>query len=203
MSLFYKILNHVRELIVVIFRSIIIHHLRAVFRTKSVAVLFIFCNYKESTKQTIPYLVASLLRQISQHRDAASEDIRRLYTLHQRGGCFPSLDDVRTALASEIGTYSKVFVIVDALDECPEGETRESLIKELRALALTVRLLVTSRDIPLIARHFCDAIRLEISADDQDVQEYIRGQIGQAARRPVRELRERVIAKVMEKAGGM
>jgi hypothetical protein len=122
---------------------------------------------------------------------------------HHCGGSFPSLDEVRTALASEIGTYSKVFVIVDALDESPEGGIRESLLKELRALALTARLLVTSRDIPSIAQHFHHAKRLDIFADDQDVQEYVRRRIGQAARRPVRELHERVVTRVAEKARGM
>jgi hypothetical protein len=107
------------------------------------------------------------------------------------------------ALKSEIGTYSKVFVLVDALDECPEGGIREGLISELRALSLTVKLLVTSRDIPSIAQHFHDAKRLDVFADDQDVQEYVRGRIGQAARRPVKELQERVISKVTQKARGM
>jgi hypothetical protein len=166
-------------------------------------VLFIFCNYKESTKQTIPHLVASLLRQISQYRDSIPEHIRRLHVKYQRGGTPPLLDDVRTALTSEIGTYSKVFVIVDALDESPEGGIRETLLKELRALALGVRLLITSRDIPSIAQYVHDAKRLDIFANDQDVQEYVRGRIGQAARRPVKELQERVITQVTEKARGM
>jgi hypothetical protein len=143
------------------------------------------------------------MRQICQHCGAVSEDIRDLYKKHQCGGSFPSLYDVRTALTSQIGTCSKVFVIVDALDECPESGTRESLLKELRALALTVRLLVTSRDIPSIAQHFHDTKRLDISADDQDVQGYIWGRIAQATRRPVKELQERVVTKISEKARGM
>jgi len=119
---------------------------------------------------------------------------------HRRG---PSLDVIRAALTSETGTYSKVFVIVDALDECPEGGIRESLLEELRALAHNVRLLVTSRDIPSIAQHFHGAKRLDIFADDRDVQEYVRGRIGQATRRPVKELQERVITTITEKARGM
>jgi hypothetical protein len=38
-------------------RSIIIHHLQTFFREKSVAVLFLFCNYKDSTKLNIPILL--------------------------------------------------------------------------------------------------------------------------------------------------
>jgi hypothetical protein len=164
-------------------------------------VLFIFCNYKESIKQTLSHLVASPLRQIYQHRDAIPEHIRTLYVKHQRGGTPPLLDEVRAALTREIGTYSKIFVVVDALDECPDDGIRESLLKELRSLK--VRLLVTSRDIPSITQHFRDATRLDISADDQDMREYIKGRIGQATRRPVKDLQERVIARVSEKAIGM
>jgi hypothetical protein len=183
-------------------RSIIIRHLQTVFRAKNVAVLFIFCNYKESAKQTIPHLLASLLRQISQHCDAVSEHIRSLYREHvdRRD---PSLDNVRATLTSAIGTYSKVFVIVDALDECPGDGTRESLLKELRGLALSVRLLVTSRDLPSIAQHFHEAKRLDIFADHRDVQEYVKGRIGRATSRAVTALQECVITKVAEKARGM
>jgi hypothetical protein len=165
-------------------------------------VLFIFCDFRKSAKQTIPYLLASLLRQISQHCDAVSEHIRSLYREHPRGDS-PPLDDVRTVLASEIGTYSKVFIVVDALDECPGDGTRESLLKELQGLAPSVRLLVTSRDLPSIAQHLYDAERLDIPANNQDVQEYVRGRIAQASRRPVKELQEHVITKITEKARGM
>ena len=62
------------------------------------------------------------------------------------------------------------------LDECSE-DTRAKLLPALRSLASTANLLVTSRDIASIERHFRDNKRLYIRAIDQDVERYIEGRI--------------------------
>jgi hypothetical protein len=69
-------------------------------------------------------------------------------------------------------------MVVDALDECPEGKgSRESLLRELKALQPIVSLMVTSRFIDTIAREFQRAIQLEISANVEDICAYVRGRI--------------------------
>jgi hypothetical protein len=162
-------------------RSIVVNHLHEQFKDETdVAMACIYCNYKERDMQTSVNLIASLWSQLVQSQDALSDDVQALYKLHSRKGTRPTLSEVSKMLQSETGRYLKIFVVVDALDECPEDNgSRKSLLKELRALQPTINLMVTSRFIDTIAREFKGMIQLEISASVDDIQAYVRGRISQ------------------------
>ena len=81
------------------------------------ATTFIYCNYKEQADQTVSNLVASLLRQVVQGRRAISDDVKSFFERHRRQTSRPTLDQLTDVLISEIRTRSKVFIVVDALDE--------------------------------------------------------------------------------------
>ena len=133
-------------------KSIVVYHLQKIFKGDNVAVACIYCNYKEQIEQTVSNLVASLLKQIVQDRYGASDNVKSLYELHNHQSTRPTLDELTTALKSEIGAYSKVFIVIDALDEYPEDNgIRLNLLKALRSLVGTVNLMVTSRDLSSIA----------------------------------------------------
>jgi len=73
---------------------------------------------------------------------------------------------------------SKVFIVIDALDECPESNrTRESLLAEIRKLQPTIHLLITSRHILAIKREFEQAAQVEICASSEDVKKYLKYRI--------------------------
>ena len=116
-------------------------------------------------------LIASLWAQLVQNSGSLSSEVKDLYRTYIRQRSSPTLSDVSKILQSEIGRYSKIFVVVDALDECPESN-RSALLKELRALQPTINLLVTSRFLDSIANDFEGATRLETSASAEDVQTY-------------------------------
>ncbi len=99
--------------------------------------------------------------------------------------------------------------MVDALDECSEsGSTRERLLAELVDLPSEVRLLVTSRPNSAIEQLFVEAECLEISAHEDDMRRHLAARIASEsllmrhiAADP--SLRDTIITKVIEKAGGM
>jgi hypothetical protein len=155
----------------------VVNHLREQFKSEAdVGIACIYCNYKEKDVQIPINLIASLWSQLVQQQDSLSNNVQDLYKDHRRRGTRPALSEVSRILRSEAGRYSKIFVIVDALDECPEaGRSRAILLTELRALQPTVNLMATSRFLDNIAREFEGAIQLEISASIKDVQEYVRG----------------------------
>ena len=117
-------------------RSIVTNYLQTLYEeNESVATTCIYCNYKEQAEQTVPNLVASLLRQIVQGRRAISDDVKSLFERHQRQSTRPTLDQLTDVLISEIRMRSKVFIVVDALDECREDDaTRALLLQVLRSL---------------------------------------------------------------------
>lgn len=52
-----------------------------------------------------------------------SNNIDALYKHHRDRNTHPILDNLTETLKLEIGMYSKVFIVVDALDECECIET--------------------------------------------------------------------------------
>jgi hypothetical protein len=100
--------------------------------------------------------------------------------------------------------YSKVFIVVDALDESTEDHgTRAKLLTALRTLPGMVNLMFTSRDLLSIARQFQGTKCLHILAHGEDLRKYVQGRIASLPRRHLTGLQEVIEDKVVKVAGGM
>jgi hypothetical protein len=141
-----------------------------------VGIACIYCDYKERDAQTLINLVTGLWAQLVRNSDSLSTEVRDLYSTHIRQNSSPTLDEVSKILQAEITRYSKIFVVIDALDEYPEGD-RSTLLKKLRELRPAINLMVTSRYLDAIANDFKGSPQLEISANVEDVRAYIVGRI--------------------------
>jgi hypothetical protein len=167
----------------------------------------IYCNYKEENKQTVPGFIASLLKQVIQDQPQISAGVKSFYEHHKRQGTRPTLQEFTKEFQLRTKRYSRVFIVIDALDECLERD-RAYLITQLQALSSTVSLMVTSRPLTSIKRLFKGATSLNICADDEDVRRYIAGRINRDSRLGVllqgnSALQDTVVDKIIAKAGGM
>jgi len=171
-------LNDTREKVVLTLRTraITVDHLQESFKGKDVAVACIFCNYQERSTQSLEELVASVLKQIIQDQPSASESIKAFCEKFRDQQKHPRLTNLIDAFRSEIRTFSKVFIVLDALDECQE-DYQGRLIAELESISSTVYLMVTSRPLDLIKQRFQGACHLDINAMDGDVRKYIESRI--------------------------
>jgi ATP/maltotriose-dependent transcriptional regulator MalT len=168
-----------------------------------VRVICIYCNYKEQKEQTVSNLAASLLKQMVQDSCATSENVKSLYTRHKNRNTRPTLAEFSRLLGLEIRSYSRVFIVVDALDECCEEDgTRAKLLRLLRSLPANVNLMVTSRNLTSIARDFGGTDRLDIRATDDDVRTYIESRLVLAPRR-IKNLQEDIVREIVGNVDGM
>jgi hypothetical protein len=106
--------------------------------------------------------------------------------------------------------YSRVFIAIDALDECQvSGQCRDNLLSEVFKLqALTgANLLTTSRFIPDIMKEFKKYPSLEIRANDDDVMRFLDGhmlsQLPQPCVRTNPEIQEQIKTKITRAVDGM
>jgi len=119
------------------------------------------------------------------------------------------LNDYLRLLRQQFQSFTKTFVIVDALDESKEQDnTRQTLVEALKTIKSDVHLLVTSRWIPSIENEFRDALKLEIRASDENVANYVQLRIATTERlqRHVRAdpiLENVITAKVAQNCHGM
>ncbi len=151
-----------------------INHLQKSLVDTNIGIAYIYCNYKEAGQQSLTNLIASLVHQLVRRDSVLASDLASLYESHITKDTRPSRDEYAQLLQVAAASFTKVFIIIDALDECVENDgTRQDLLEELRKLQLKACLLVTSRDLPSIQRQLRSATRLEIQASDDDIMTYL------------------------------
>lgn len=193
-----------------ILTSIVIDNLITRFEgNETVGVAYLYCNFKRHSDQTVKYLLMDLLKQLSHRRPSLPDCVQALYSKYedQEKGP-PSFDDVSTTLQSVCRLYVKVFVVVDALDECQTlNGHRSTLLKEIFALQAEhdVNIFATSRFIPEILQIFMDSRSLEIRAHREDVRKYVDRRIPQlpsfVQRNP--DLQEEIRDEIVRAVDGM
>jgi hypothetical protein len=167
-------------------------------------VLYAFCSSQDQSEQTASDLVATLLKQVIQNRTAISDNVKSFYKNHHDLKTNPTIGQFTKALDIEIGTYKKVFIVIDALDECAEDRgTGAYFLKALRSLTGNINLLVTSRDLPTIARHFQGTKRLDIRAHDWDMRLFLEYRVSISPRRHLGLLRETIVKDLTQNAQGV
>jgi len=145
------------------------------------------------------------MKQLAQNHTAVYQSVKTLYEEHQRQGTRPAFQQLLETFQSATGTFPKVFIIINAADEC-SIQTRSGLLNVLRSLTSTINLLVTSRDPALIDS---DGIKcLNIQANGLDVRRYIEGRISQEPHLKLytdrdAKLREEIVKAILENIQGM
>lgn len=205
----YRNARWFRKLLITVHRSMVIDWLESQHQSTHAAVIYLYCSYKEEEAQTPQNMIGSLLKQVVQHRATLPADVRALYNKHLQKKTYPKLDELARLLVQEVNAYSRIFVVVDALDECPErGNIRGRLLAEIQKLPQNARILITSRYSPKIEERFENFPHIDIRATDEDVKRYIEARIEKekSLARHVRSnqaLMEEITKTVVESCQGM
>ncbi|KAJ7339812.1 hypothetical protein DFH08DRAFT_633212, partial [Mycena albidolilacea] len=97
-------------------RSMVVAHLTTQAQNKNLGIACIYLNHKETEVLTVSNLLSGLWRQLVFGKDLSSE-VKELYKQHTEKGTRPSLDTIHLALCAAITQFSKVYIVVDAVDE--------------------------------------------------------------------------------------
>ena len=102
--------------------SNIIFHLEEANPTKRVIVLCLYLDYKEKESQTLENLIGSLVKQLIQYQQYGyrSKELKKMYQA-SRGEAKPKKDDMIRVLLEEFKAYSRVYLIVDGLNDASEA----------------------------------------------------------------------------------
>jgi hypothetical protein len=185
--------------------AIAVDHLQKTVQTADVGVAYIYCNYKRQADQTTSSLLAAMLKQLLQDRPSIAKLLSSLYD-DKAQKTRPSVEETLSVLQSVLANYSRMYIVIDALDECVHDDRRELLSKLRNLQSKTgLRLMATSRFIPDIIEEFNGLPELEVRADDADVKRYVVGQIKRLPRCVRRDdnLQELVQNKIVKAVDGM
>ena len=165
-----------------IMSSIVVDHLNTNFGNDAgVGIAYIYCSYQSQQKQEPEDLLMSLLKQLTQRRPSVPENVKSLYKHHKDKQTRPSFNEIVKTLHSTIQLYSRVFIIIDALDEyhASNNEGLNRLLSEVFSIQdqTEVNLFATSRSISEVTSQFDGCICKEIRAQDNDILRYVNGRI--------------------------
>lgn len=192
-----------------ILTSIVIEELITRFgNDKRIGISYVYCNFRRSEEQKAEDLLASLLKQLTQGRPSLPDNVRSLYEKHKKQRTRPSFDEISRALQSVAALYSRIFVVIDALDECQAtSDCRPRFLSEIFALQAKfgASIFATSRFFPEITTKFSQSISVEIRASNADVQRYLEGHMEQlpsfVERNP--QLQEEIKTEISDAVDGM
>jgi Cdc6-like AAA superfamily ATPase len=192
-----------------ILTSVVVEELTARFQNdKSIGIAYLYCNFRRQDEQKAQDLLGSLLKQLTQGRSSLPESMKSLHDSHKEKRTPPSFNEISKALQSVTAMYSRVFIIVDALDECQVSNgCRTRFLSEIFNLQAKCQasLFATARFMPEINEKFKESLRLEIRASNQDVERYLDGHMSQLPRCVLHslELQDEIKAEIIKAVDGM
>jgi hypothetical protein len=181
---------------------------------------YFYCDFRDEDKQNCRNLVLSVISQLCAQSDIYCDTLSRIYLAHEKGARKPS-DETLTRCLTEIVSLPvqiPIYIIVDALDECPNESglptPREEvldLVKNLVGLRVpNLHVCVTSRpeiDIQCALEHLTP-LRVSLhnqSGQKKDIVDYINSVVYSDTKmgRWREEDRKIVIETLSERAEGM
>lgn len=179
---------------------------------EGVGIAYIYFNFRRAEEQTFTHLIASLVKQLAQQHSCAAGKLKSLYDTYAPRGTQATADELLNVLRSiaALPSFSRLFVIVDALDECQSsGNLRAKILSDLSRVQQREKLNIfaTSRFIYEIQNTFTKtgAITVEIRASNEDIQAYLDSILstlpGCVRRNP--QLQEEIKSTILEAVDGM
>jgi hypothetical protein len=181
---------------------------------------YFYCDFRDEDKQNCRNLLLSIISQLCAQSDICCDTLSRIYLAHDKGARKPSDETLTRCLTEMVSLPAQVpiYIIVDALDECPNDSglptPREEvldLVKNLVSLRVpNLRICVTSRPEIDIQSALEPLTSLRVSLHNQsgqkkDIVDYISSVAysDTKMRRWREEDRKLVIETLSERADGM
>jgi len=202
--------------------SAIIKDIKDIRKERSALVAYHYFVYKDASKRHLHGLLASLLFQLSDDSDCCRDVLLELHKSCRDGSEQPSDAELVACLNTMIRLSGQlpIFIIMDALDECPNTtglpSARDEVMNFVKDLVgsnhSNLFICITSRpeqDIQTVLNPLtsssCRVALHEESGQKEDINSYVRSVVhaGGAMGRWKEEDKELVINTLTERAGGM
>ena len=201
-------------------RSAIIQDVKGMHAAGLATMAYYYFDFRDVKKQDCYGLLSSLISQLSTESDSCYDVLSKLYSDNSRGTQKPDVDALKKCLADMLSSSGpgQIYIIVDALDECPNSpgtpSAREDVLEFVKEMVNfkppNVNLCVASRpevDIRLVLEPLTT---LKISLHDEigqkkDIDEYINSVVRSDwnMRRWKEEDKQLVVDTLSSKADGM
>ena len=177
---------------------------------ESIAVAGLYCDFLSHQEQTITNIMGAILKQLV-GKGGIPNFLRKAFQKAKTefGGRGPRLPDLMKMLRIAIASLPRVFICIDALDECLQKyvpELLESLGNIVRERPKT-RIFLTGRPHVRedIQRYFPKAVVIPISPNTDDIQNYVEMRLKRDAEPEAmsKDLRADIVRVILEEISDM
>lgn len=190
--------------------SAVIDHFRNERETTSNGIAYIYFTYSDSGNQHWPpRILRSLIKQliVLQAGDLPLvPSIIKLYEDYSKTRESPTDKQLYAALIEITKSFSNVFFVFDALDECYPRARSDVLALFQKMSNDGINIFATSRPLPDIQRLTQTATVITLSAKEQDMQTYLHDKIakvGPAQAKLLKDYKDRVVSEIVACSGEM
>jgi hypothetical protein len=206
--------------LIMLVSSTIIEDVDAMRKAGLASLAFFYFDFREDRKKDLRGLLSSFLVQLCHQSDSYCDVLFKFYLEHAKGLRSPSDDALVGCLKDllKLPGLAPVYLIVDALDECPKtsaipssrAEVLKLLVGLIKLQSSNIRICVTSRpetDIKDVLDPLkpCYVSLHDERGQKEDIEEYVKSVINTHPenRRWKAEHRQQVIDVLVNKADGM
>ena len=200
--------------------STIIEEIEVMQKSGLASLAFYYYDFREGQKKDLRGLLSSVLFQLCDQSDSYHDTLSIFHSTHRHGAQNPSDDELLRCLKDllELPRQAPVYLIIDALDECPNTSAipspREEVLTLLKHLIesrlANLRLCITSRpetDIKVVLEPLAfHSISIHNERGQmEDIENYIRSVVNTDPknRKWKQEDKQAVIDVLIERADGM
>ena len=159
--------------------SLVVDRLSNSIAGEKVAVAYYYFDFRDQECQSADGMLSSLLKQLSVPTSVLPHPVLELYQNSTRQQRQPRHEDLEEVLLLTCRTFDRVFVVIDALDECCEDE-RKAVLRSLDMLhkGSCCSIFVTSRPHPEdIKKAFELFPKIDIEATASNLKKYVQREI--------------------------
>jgi hypothetical protein len=200
--------------------SAVIEEIEAMRKSSPTSLAIYYCDFREDQKTHLRGMLSSMLYQLCNQSNSYHDILSIFYATHDYGAQSPTDDELVRCFKDllELPGQTPVYLIIDALDECPDTSTlptpREEVLILLEQLVMSrfrnLRICVTSRpetDIKVVLGPLaCRSISIhDETGQMEDIENYIRSVVNTDSKyqRWKQEDRRMAIDVLTERAEGM
>lgn len=163
------------------YRSIIINHLQTGYSlNNNIACIYVYFDYKKQKTQTLLGLLSTLLVQLLRSRTGFCDKVKEIHAAYEQKKHYPTTDNYIDMLKCQMQSFSRVYIIVDALDECLDDfkyRTLSYFLDACQKLPHNAHILFTSRPGTDLPERINSSCKLEIVANSGDMKQYLQKSI--------------------------
>ena len=155
---------------------------------EDIAIAMFYCEFRDHQEQTTTNIMGAILRQLMV-RGEVLEHVQKAFQKAKKevGGRGLRLPDMVQMLKQAVATLPRVFICIDALDECPPKYLLELLVslRDILYKSWTARIFLTGRpQVKVeIIRYFTTSVIIPISPKEHDIKRYLEKKLEMDTRR--------------------